>query len=153
MKILVLLSLLMLTVYVGLAWQKKGGAPISISSIAYIFPKGVFSVVMSLYAFLSMPRTLEALPDGCEFIGFLCFVGIFLVAASPYFRTEWRAVHNIGGFLFGVLSQFIVIALSPYLLLCWIVFAVYLVCCSHRENWAFWAEVTAGNAFAVALLI
>ena len=152
MKTLALLSIFLVGGYIVAGWHKNGRTPISVSSIAYILPRGAFSIVMSLYTMLAIPRTLEALPSEWEFLGFLCFVGIFLVAASPYFRTEWRAVHYAGGFLFGVLSQVVVAIVLPWVLIGWLPFVGYLIACPRSEKLAFWAEVTAGALLAAALL-
>ena len=153
MKILVLLGLLLMVLYVGLAWKKKEEIPVSVSSISYIFSKSAFSTVMSLYALLTMPQTLEKLPEDLDFIGFLSFVGIILVASSPYFRTEKKMLHNIGGFLFGILSQVVVGIINPWLLLGWVPFITYLLCKPKSEKLTFWAEATAAGTLSAALLL
>ena len=153
MKILVILSLLLMIGYITAGWSKNARAPISVSSIAYIFPKGAFSAVMAMYMLLTMPRTFEALPPGWEFVGFLCFAGILLVAASPYFRSEWRVMHYAGGIIYGILSQVIVAMICPYLLLGWLPLAAYLIYRLRTDTWALWAEITTGLTLALALLI
>lgn len=153
MKILVILSLLLMTGYITVGWRKSARAPISVSSIAYIFPKGAFSAVMAIYMLLTMPRTFEALPPGWEFVGFLCFAGVLLVAASPYFRSEWRVMHYAGGIIYGILSQVIVAMICPYLLLGWLPLAAYLIYRPRTDTWALWAEITTGLTLALALLI
>ena len=153
MKTLALLSIFLVGGYIVAGWHKNGRTPISVSSIAYIFPKGAFSVVMAIYMLLTMPRTSEALPPGWEFVGFLCFAGVLLVAASPYFRSEWRVMHYAGGIIYGILSQVIVAMICPWLLLGWLPLAAYLIYRPRTDTWALWAEITTGLTLALALLI
>ena len=153
MKTLALLSIFLVGGYIIAGWHKNGRTPISVSSIAYIFPKGAFSTVMAIYMLLTTPRTFEALPPGWEFVGFLCFAGVLLVAASPYFRSEWRVMHYAGGIIYGILSQVIVAMICPYLLLGWLPLAAYLIYRPRTDTWALWAEITTGLTLALALLI
>lgn len=153
MKTLALLSIFLVGGYIVAGWHKNGRTPISVSSIAYIFPKGAFSTVMAIYMLLTTPRTFEALPPGWEFVGFLCFAGVLLVAASPYFRSEWRVMHYAGGIIYGILSQVIVAMICPWLLLGWLPLAAYLIYRPRTDTWALWAEITTGLTLALALLI
>ncbi len=153
MRTLVILSGVLMLAYVAVAMKKKGGTLVSVSEAAYILPNRSFTAVLSTYMILILPPMLSALPDAVRFVGFLTVVGLMLVAASPYFKTEDREIHYAGGVLFCLLSQTVaVVHISP-LLLCWPIFGVFLLFVGKRNGIVFWAEALSAGIMTLSLII
>ena len=155
-RVMLITAIILAVGYVMLAWKKHGENLISVSSIAYILPSWMFTVVLGLESILLAPSIFEHLPNDWQFIGFLCLLGLWAVAASPYFHTEARTLHNIGGFGFCIAAQVIVAFNLPFLLLGWIPVLCYilfgLLDGDRHEDETFWAEVTAYSILVVCLI-
>lgn len=142
-RVMLITAIILAVGYVMLAWKKHGENLISVSSIAYILPSWMFTVVLGLESILLAPSIFEHLPNDWQFIGFLCLLGLWAVAASPYFHTEARTLHNIGGFGFCIISQVVVIFGKYCLLFGWLPALCYIVLSDGKKDKTFWAEVTA----------
>ena len=135
------LALLVAGVVVILATRKKGFVPDSVSEIGYIIPHWAFSLWIAIVGMLLLPDMMEVLPDRLRFIGFLSVVGLFCVAASSYYRTEWAPLHYIGGVMCAVCSTIVTAVTEPMLLIMWAVYLPVMVACRWR-NWCFWGELS-----------
>lgn len=142
--------------YAVAARIKSKKSLVSVSSIAYILPSWLFTAFFGLESILLAPSIFEHLPDNYQFIGFFCLLGLWAVGASPYFHTEARTLHYIGGFGFCILAQVIVAFNQPLLLLCWLPVVYYIISGlltkNKREDETFWAEVTAYFILVLCLI-
>ena len=130
---MIILSIIIgLSVVVYAVWRE--GIPDSLSHIAYIVPKWVFSLWMMLTGMTLMPSLMDALPDHKRFVGFLAVLGRAGVAATPYYKEEHKALHYAGGILCALCSTVVAWILHPLLLALWLVYA----CVWPKE--LFWAE-------------
>lgn len=152
-QVALVLAIILAVGYVMLARKKHGENLISVSSIAYILPSWMFTVVLGLESILLAPSIFEHLPNDWQFIGFLCLLGLWAVAASPYFHTEARTLHNIGGFGFCIMSQVVVIFGQYCLLFGWLPVLCYIVLAEGKKDKTFWAEVTAYVILVFNLII
>ena len=122
MIILLILSVLLSIPVTLLAIRKAKELPDSVSSFSYYIGDVLFSLWIASVASLLLFPMLHALPTSLVFVGGLVSAGLLMVAASPYYRTEWKVIHYFGGYLFGVGSQIVVAILEPWLLCLWTVF-------------------------------
>lgn len=155
-KVMLVMSIILAVGYAGFARKKNGDNLISVSSIAYILPSWMFTVFCGLESILLAPSIFEHLPYDWQFIGFLSLLGLWAVAASPYFHTEARTLHNIGGFGFCIAAQVIVAFNLPVLLLGWIPVLCFILYglfdgVRHKDE-TFCAEVTAYSILVVCLI-
>ena len=110
--------------------------PPSISHLAYILPKWAFTLIIATAAMLTVPPTIDIMPDGCQPIAFAMGIGLFMVAASPHYRTEATTLHNIGGWLAAIAATLSVAITQPLLLLLWLAFIPLM----RSGNRTFYAE-------------
>lgn len=134
-----------LSVVIYAVW--KEGIPDSLSHIAYIVPKWVFSLWMMLTGMTLMPSLMDALPDHQRFVGFLAVSGLACVAATPYYKEEHKTLHYAGGFLCALCSIVVAWMLCPWLLVSWLVYA----CVWPKE--LFWAEALVYVILIISLAI
>ena len=112
---------ILFAIVMAVAYNKKGSSPDSVSEVAYILPKWVFTIWIAAMGLLLMPGLMENLPENLKWVGFLVVACSFGVAATPYYKAEARTLHYVGGILCAVLSLFIVAMLRPWLLTMWVV--------------------------------
>lgn len=155
-RVLLFIAIASAFAYSVVARWKSGKSLVSVSSIAYILPSWLFTAFFGLQSIMLAPSIFDHLPDDFQFIGFLCLLGLWAVGASPYFHTESRTLHNIGGFGFCILTQVIVAFNYPYLLFGWIPVLVYIAIDALTKkkcrDITFWAEVTAYLLFVLSLI-
>ena len=100
--------------------------------------------------------SLHTLPPKYAYIAGMMSVGLLMVAASPYYRTENKVLHYVGGYLFGMASQIVVALLIPWLLISWILFPLVFIHKSWKENATFIAEgicyITLVGSLIISLL-
>ena len=146
---IIALILAMLVCIVATSW--KNDMLDSVSEIAYVIPHWSFTIWIALTGILIMPDIMEHLPENRQWIGFLCVVGLFLVAASSYYKTQERVLHYIGGWLCGICAMYVVTTVCWYWLFGWAVYvgAMFLCrwCC-----YTFWCEYTAFCMLCAAML-
>lgn len=135
----ILLPIIIAMTGVGYAIYRTKEIPESVSSIAYIMPHWAFSVWIALTGLSTLPFILEALPSGWQWVGFLCVVGLLIVASSSYYKTEKKTLHWIGGILCAVCALIVVAIVRPWLLLLWIPFFIALMKWPN-DQWFFWVE-------------
>jgi membrane protein len=144
---LLFLAIALAFAYAVAARIKSKKSLVSVSSIAYILPPWLFTAFFGLESILLAPSIFEHLPDNYQFIGFFCLLGLWAVGASPYFHTEARTLHNLGGFGFCILAQVVVAFNRPLLLFGWTPVLIYIAIGKLTKNKyddiTFWAEVTA----------
>lgn len=141
-RVMLIMAIILAVTYAALARKKKGDNLNSVSSIAYILPSWAFTAVLGVESILLAPSIFDHLSEQWTFIGFLCLLGMWGVASSPYFHTEAKVMHYIGGYLFCVMAQVIVALNNPFLLLGWLPTIAYVLF-SRKSDITFWAEVTA----------
>ena len=79
-QVTLVLAIILAVGYVMLARKKHGENLISVSSIAYILPSWMFTVVLGLESILLAPSIFEHLPNDWQFIGFLSLLGLWVTA-------------------------------------------------------------------------
>ena len=119
---------------------KSGGVPDSMSGIAYIMPKWLFSAWVMLVGISLMPPLMDALSPSWRWLGFLMVVGLACVASSPYYKTEGIRLHYIGAVICFVFAQAVVGMVRPLCLLLWVVYPLTLIG-KMRAWWVMTAEV------------
>ena len=119
---------------------KNGGVPDSISAIAYIVPKWVFSIWAMLVGMSLMPPLMDALSPNWRWLGFLMVVGLACVASSPYYKTESVKLHYIGAAVCFVFAQAVVSITCPLCLLLWVVYPLAFIG-KMRDWWVMTAEI------------
>lgn len=140
MIILLILSVLLSIPVTLLAIRKAKELPDSVSSFSYYIGDILFSLWIASVASLLLFPMLHSLPTSLVFVGGLVSAGLLMVAASPYYRTEWKVIHYFGGYLFGVGSQIVVAILETWLLCLWTVFPFIFIKHEWRENATFISE-------------
>ena len=120
--VLTLISLLLAVV--GMVVMLRGGVPDSVSGLVYNLSdtkQWWWSVWLSAVAFTVMVPLMVALGDS-TWLGLLTSVCLIGAAVTPVIRKDTRRLHNICGVAAGVLSQFCVMVLCPWWLLCWFIY-------------------------------
>ena len=149
------MSILALLVTLGVVVRaviKSKEIPDSLSAIAYVIPHWEFSMWVAVIGILVMPDMMHALSDNTQFIGFLSVVGLFCVAASSYYRTEYAPLHYIGGIMCALCATAVTALIQPFLLLLWSVYLIGMLLMAWRR-WCFWAEIVVFTLLVVALNI
>ena len=84
--------------------HNNGKIPQSISETSYLTlaHKGLFSAIMGVESALLLPTLLDKSAENTQFLGFLSIIGLLMVAASPYYKTENRLMHYLGGIVAGI---------------------------------------------------
>lgn len=136
----ILLPIIIALAGVGYAIHRTREVPESVSAIAYIMPHWAFSVWIALTGLSILPFILESLPSRWQWVGFLCVVGLLIVASSSYYKTEEKTLHWAGGILCAVCALIVVAIARPWLLLLWIPFFLVLTKWPNGQ-WFFWCEV------------
>ena len=154
--ILALISLLIITTYVGVMIFKTKGIPYSISDTYYsLLHNYWFGACMIGTALLLLPASLDASTENSQFLIFLSVVGMGILVVSPNFKGSQKTAHVTGAAMTLVFSQIWVGCNSWYWLLLWAGFIVYIVI-EMKRNWTghiisdfikckpmFWVEVIA----------
>ena len=153
MVCMIVLSVILSVGIVVLAVRTAKELPDSVSSFSYYVGDVRFAIWASATAVLLLFPVLHVLPAECSCVGGLMSVGLLLVAASPYYRTENKVQHYTGGYLFGLCSQAVVALLMPCLLLSWTLFPLVFIRRSWRENATFVAEATCYLTLSVSLIV
>lgn len=137
----------LLLIYI--ATRKKGSLPVSISEIAYILPSWIFTAWMAIVGMAAVYFMLCECSKEIEPLAFLTATGLFMVAASPYYKVEAGGVHNVGGWMAAIFSQIFVAIDCPYLLFGWLAFIPFI----KSEKRTFFAEVICGLILLLSLVI
>lgn len=158
-----IISALILAVYTLVMIRKSGKIPYSLSSTYYrLEQKEWFVGCMSVTGFTYMLSALGKTPDSCQFLVFLTFAGMMLLALSPNFRDKNEAVlHYSGTAVVLLCTQAWVACTMPWLLLLWLLPAAYILYHVARygadafidSKPVFWLEVTAYMTVYINLLL
>lgn len=132
---------------VGFAMWKKRGIPDSVSEIGYVIPSWAFTAWITLLGMLAMPMMMEVLTDSYQVVGFFAIVGLLCVASSPFYRTEEKALHYIGGGICALCATIVTMMVAKELLLCWLGYLMVMTVVRWK-CWCFFAEV-----FVIVLLL
>ena len=122
--------------------HNNGKIPQSISETSYLTlaHKGLFSAIMGVESALLLPTLLDKSAENTQFLGFLSIIGLLMVAASPYYKTENRLMHYLGGIVAGIGSQLLIALNNPIILSSWALFPLTLLN-NKGKNSVFWAEI------------
>lgn len=122
---MILISLLLATLYVGVAIGKARELPESISAMVYVLPKGgwrwlwtVWLWLVGIFTLAPMIETLDA--QGAGVMGFVTLCWLGLVGCWPLFDEQHLKWHYRVAIAAGVLSQVCVLLASPWWLLLWL---------------------------------
>lgn len=147
-----IISALILAVYTLVMVKKTGKIPYSLSATYYrLEQKKWFVGCMAVAGFTFMLSAMDKTPDGCQFLIFLTFLGMMLLALSPNFRDRKEAVLHCSGTAVVLLcTQAWVACTTPWLLLLWLlpVIYIFLYVGKHgpdafiESKPVFWLEVT-----------
>ena len=89
-------AIIILVVYLAYAYSKVG-MPYCLSDTAYTVGKGVFASAMIAVAACMWLPMMEATADERQFLVFLSFAGIAILAVSPYKDSDFNyRLHYIG---------------------------------------------------------
>lgn len=91
-----IIAIIILVVYLAYAYCKVG-IPYCLSDTAYTVGKGIFaSTMLAVAACLWLPM-MEATADGWQFLVFLSFAGIAILAVSPYKDSDFNHTLHYAG--------------------------------------------------------
>ena len=99
----------------------------SVSGMAYVLPKWLFSVWVFLTGLLAVPSVFDALSDTWRFLGFLMMAALVFVAATACYREERTALHYAAGTATAVVATFITAVLCPKLLWLWLLYPLVII--------------------------
>lgn len=126
-----IIATIILVAYLAYAYCKVG-IPYCLSDTAYTVGKGVFASVMIAVAVCMWLPMIEATADEWQFLVFLSFAGIVILAVSPYKDSDFNyRLHYIGT----------CIAMVAVLIL-WAVSGVWIVPISTISLWLTLREIT-----------
>ena len=124
MNTLVILSLLLVTLYLGVAIWRKRALPESISSLVYVFRwRWLWTVWLTAVGILTCAPAIEILDSiGMGFLGFGTLACLVFCAAMPIFVEEQKQWHDILGISACILSQICVFFIDMNWLYAWALF-------------------------------
>lgn len=151
--IMLLLSIVISSAIAVLAFKKAKEMPDSVSSFSYLLGPTTFTLwVISLVTLLLFP-TIFAVPNH-DWIVFAMCSGLMLVGASPYYRSENKVIHYLGGYLFGITSQVLVVLSSfPYTVALWLLFPIVFAKKTWRENATSVSEAICFFSLIISLIV
>ena len=125
----------------------------SLSSTAYIVKHDwVFTLSMCIAGFSIAPYMITLLPGLWGFVAMLFLIGLILVGCSPHYRTVYKFMHNIGGYLAGIMTQVAIGYIYWPLLLCWVPFLLWCIF-FKSHNKTFYAEALCFITLGICLII
>lgn len=107
---IVIIAIVILIVYLVYAYYKVG-IPYCLSDTAYTVGKGIFATAMIATAACLWLPLMNVTPDKYQYLVFLAFAGIAILAVSPYKDSEFNyKLHYVGTCLamMAVLSLWVV---------------------------------------------
>lgn len=91
-----IIATIILIVYLAYAYCKVG-IPYCLSDTAYTVGKGIFASAMIAVAACLWPPMIESTADEWQFLVFLSFAGIAILAVSPYKDSNFNyRLHYVG---------------------------------------------------------
>ena len=132
---LVLLSFILIAGYVFAMIKRERCIPYSISATYYALSHRLwFGLCMIGGGVLLLPAAFDASTENSRFLVFLAVTGIVILGVSPNFKTEDKTPHIFGAAMALIFSKIWVGCNSPYWLLSWLAFIVYMVV-SMKKHW------------------
>ena len=132
---LVLLSFILIAGYVFAMIKRERCIPYSISATYYALSHRFwFGLCMIGGGVLLLPTAFDASTENSRFLVFLAVTGIVILGVFPNFKTEDKTPHIFGAAMALFLSQIWVACNSPYWLLLWLLFFVYLTISIRRNR-------------------
>ena len=135
-----IIAIIILVAYLAYAYCKVG-IPYCLSDTAYTVGKGIFaSTMIAMAACLWLPM-IEATADKWQFLVFLSFAGIAILAISPYKDSDFNyRLHYVGTCIamVAVLSLWAVrgVAIIPIAAI-----LAGLALCAITDKWLLWVEL------------
>lgn len=122
MTLMLIISVLLVTLYLGVAIWRMKALPESISAMVYVFRwRWMWTVWLAAVSVLTFAPVIELLDGkGLGVFGFLPMVCLGFVAVWPLFDQEHIKWHYVLAILGGILSQVAVALLNPMTLLLWV---------------------------------
>lgn len=153
LKILSILGILyMLSYTIWNILKNKKMLP-SLSSTAYIVKHDwIFTLSMCIAGFSIAPYMITLLSGWWGFAGMFFLIGLILVGCSPHYRTVYKFMHNIGGYLTGIMTQVAIGYIYWPLLLCWVPFLLWCIF-FKSHNKTFYAEALCFITLGICLII
>ena len=148
---LALYSALFILASYTIAVVVRWGIPKSLSRTFFsIKNKWIFSAVIAASFGLAFSPIMDILPLMWQWLGFLTVAGGMFVAFAPNLEDDLEELVHMGGAItLGLSSQGIVIVLSPWLLLLWVVWIPF----ASGDCRIFWAEMIGGAALFASLML
>lgn len=128
---------------------RKRSLPESISELSYSITDGLFTTWIALISMVVLYLMLVKCSTEMEPLALLTATGLFVVAASPYYKQEAGRVHYIGGWTAAICSMLFVAFSTPYLLAGWVVLVPFL----WSKKRIFVAEVICGLILLISLMV
>lgn len=151
--IFAIISALTLAIYTVVMTKKMGRLPYSISETFFTLThKKWFGFCMIITGFTFMLSALDATPENWQFLAFLSFIGMLMIALAPNFTEKKEAViHYIGTAVVLICTQAWVYVTHPWILILWLLPLVYIGRYIKRYGIediinvkpVFWLEITA----------
>lgn len=159
--IIALISAMIIAIYTFVMVKKMGRVPYSLSETYYrLEHKKWFGAAMILTGFTFMVSALTVTPEYYQFLVFLSFIGMIMIALSPNFTEKKDAViHYIGTGILFISTQVWITYTEPWLLLLWFFPIAYIIWYISKHGITqiieakpvFWLEVTATAIIYISL--
>ena len=118
---MLIVSILLVVSFVGIAIWRKRELPESISAMVFDMKQPwLWSVWLWAVTITLAPSLIDSIPEPWKVFGFFCLACLMFVGVVPLFDTEHRKWHYVLGFIAGVLSQACVWYICPWWLLLWL---------------------------------
>lgn len=144
-----IIAIILLLCMVGISTYIAKRFPESISEIAYIFPKWLFTILIMCLAMLVTPGILSVLSINYQWLGFLVIFGLWCVASSPYYKTEYIKLHYFGAILCFISAICIIILTKPLYLTIWLLYPL----CLFKKTRRWWLMIAECLCFLMLMMI
>ena len=140
---------ILLLCMIGVATYIAKRFPDSISEIAYIFPKWLFTILIGILAILVTPGIIAIVSINYQWLAFLVIAGLWCVASSPYYKTEEIKLHYFGAILCFVSALAIIIMTKPIYLIIWVLYPL----CLFKKTRKWWLMIAECICFLELMLL
>ena len=160
----VVIAIIILLGYTIALCVKGGGVPSSLSASVFLMPqrkRWIWTVVICAVCFLCVPTYIERTGENTQFLAFIAIAALAFVGAAPLVRNHKELAYNVhcwAAVVCAVCSQLVLVFNQPWLLLCWVPWAIaeYLETDVFQKRWrtqTFWGEMVCFvDTFAFCLI-
>ena len=148
---MVIIALLLAVAGMVFGWERLWRMPESVSELAYVIPKWLFTVWLSLVGIAMMMPMIDALPVNWSWLCVTWCAGMMAAAATPFYRSYERALHYIGGVSTAVSAVIATGVLCGWLPL-WGLLVWLIMVAIKPKSWCLWGEVLIFVLLVAALL-